>query len=142
MQRTGNMLSDSITNLNNADMELQQEYLRDINEDCGLPRDAPTRAEGDGRYYNALRSGGGRTTFQPGTQATYTIIENQTEKTKIISIHTVNKLCSQRGRHHTKCTDSNCKADIQMEVRIGVEEQWAWEVYWTGIYPLQTRHCR
>ena len=129
MQRTANMVCGAITDLNNADTELQREHLRDVNEGRGLPRDAPIRAECDGRYNKALRSGGGRTPFQPGTQATYTIIENQTEKKKIISVHTVNKLCSQRGRHHGQCTVSNCKANVPMDISIGDEERWAGEAY-------------
>ena len=65
MQRTANMVCDAITDLNNADMELQPGHLRDINEGRGLPPDISICAEGDGRYNYALRSGGGRTLAQP-----------------------------------------------------------------------------
>lgn len=129
MQKTANKVCDAITDLNKDDMEMQREHLRDVNQARGLPRDTPIRAEGDGRFNNALRSGSGTTPFQPATQATYTIIENVTKKKKIISVHTANKLCSKRGRHHGACTEGSCKANIKMDDIIGDEERWAGEAY-------------
>ena len=102
MQQTANKVCDAITVLNEQDMAKQREHLRDVNEGRGLPRDAPIRAEGDGRYNNPLRSGAGNTPFQPATQSTYTIIENSTEKKKIISVQTANKLCSKRKGYDTE----------------------------------------
>jgi len=54
MKQTANKVCDSITVLNEDDMAKQWEHLRDVNEGRGLPRDAPLRAEGDGRYNNLL----------------------------------------------------------------------------------------
>ena len=71
MQRSANKVSETITHLNKQDMAAQRKHLRDINEARGLGRDAPIRAEGDGRYNNPLTNGQGRTLLQPATQAVY-----------------------------------------------------------------------
>ena len=129
MQKRSNKVSDLITNLNKEDMAEQRRHIRDINEARGLDRSAPIRSEGDGRYNNPLASGGGRTPFQPATQATYTLIENVTKKKKIIGIHVANKLCSKHlsdVQHHG---DHDCTANIPIEQSIGDEELWAKTAY-------------
>jgi len=57
-------------------MAAPRKHVCDINEAHGLGRETPIRTEGNGRYNTPLRSGGGRTPFQPTTEAVYTIIEN------------------------------------------------------------------
>lgn len=128
MQRSANRVSETITHLNEQDMAAQRKHVRDINEARGLGRDAPIRAEGDGRYNNPLRSGGGRTPFQPATQSVYTIIENVTKAKKILSVNTANKLCSKRcidNEHRTH----GCKKNIATADQIGDEEKWARQAY-------------
>ena len=80
IEQSANKVSEIITHLYQQDMAAQQKHLLDINETCGLALDTPFHAEAYGHYNNPLRSGGGRTPFQPATQAVNTILKNVKEK--------------------------------------------------------------
>ena len=73
------------------------------------------------------RSGAGNTPLQPATHSTYTRIENSTEKKKIISVQTANKLCSKRKGNDTDHGTHGCKATIAYTELIGDEQRWAKE---------------
>lgn len=128
MQVRANATADALVELNEDDMAEQRHHLQNINEARGLPRDAPIRAEGDGRYNNPLRSGGGKTPFQPGTQSTYAISENSTKNKKIVTLNTENKLCckGQKGGDHSVHV---CTKSLRTQDLIGDEEKSASKAY-------------
>ncbi|CAC5404656.1 unnamed protein product [Mytilus coruscus] len=74
-------------------MKQQRQIVRQALERSGFPTDTPIPAECDTRYNNPLFGSRTRTPFQPGTQATTTIVENVTARKKIIDVHDANKLC-------------------------------------------------
>lgn len=136
-QKQANQVNAALEDLNKKDMKARREKLKDQNELKGLPRDAPIRAEGDGRYNNPLFTAAGKTPFQPSSQATYSINENQTKSKDIIAIQTANKLC-QTGALKAKKTgevqqcktdkpahSGSCSANIAAHKSIGDEYQYA-----------------
>lgn len=98
MQKNTNTVHEKIVRLNESDMSTRRRQLHANNELLDLPRDAPIRVEADGRYNNSLQSGAGKTLFQAGTQAVYTMVENQTCNKQIIAISTQNKLCTTAAK--------------------------------------------
>ncbi|CAG2251503.1 CTRB [Mytilus edulis] len=83
----------------------------------------------DGMYNNPIYSGMGKTPFQPVTQCTYNMLENNTYKHSIVSTRQVSKLCSNKSEHKTKTKvkshKGHCSANIEMHDSIGSEERWA-----------------
>lgn len=98
MQKCTNKVHEQIVKANQTDMQHIREQLHSNNEIAGLPRDAPIRVEGDGRYNNSLASGSGKTLFQAATQSVYTVVENQTNSKQIIAVSLRNKLCTTAQR--------------------------------------------
>ena len=122
-QRTVNKISDKLVDINQKDMAMQRQYVKDVNVLRGLPADTAQRYECDGRYNNPCYSSGGKTPSQPATQATALIIENSTPKKKIVSAATINKLCAKCGNDpDVECDD--CSANIPLDAAIGNEEKW------------------
>ncbi len=124
MQRAANTVGQTLIQVSKENMHEEQEYLKDLNQKCGLSADEPIRAEGDCRYNNALRSAGGATPFQPATQSVYTVCENNTSRKKIIAVATQNKLCRISNCTHDS---DECTANLPMESSIGDEKAWAYE---------------
>lgn len=123
MQKAANKVGEAIVTLNKDDMRRQREKLKNLNRIKGLPAAAGIRVEADARYNNKLGSGAGRTPFQPATQVTSTIVENETPKKRVIGLFTGNKLC--RSRFHKQGKPHLCTANIEEEHTIGDEGLWA-----------------
>jgi len=123
MQKAANKVGEAIVTLNKEDMRKQRDKLKQINRIKGLPAATGIRVEADARYNNRLGSGGGHTPFQPGTQVTSTIVENETPKKRVIGLFTGNKLC--RSRYHKQGKPHLCTANIAEDHTIGDEGLWA-----------------
>lgn len=135
MQKQANMVGPILEEVNKQDLDKRLEGLIRL---CKVnnSRDPVIRllAEGDCRYNNALASGVGKTPYQPGTQAVYTIAENITPRKNVIQVVCKNKLCqkaaSLRSAGHTvKCPDheGHCSANLDPYSSIGDEGEWAAE---------------
>ena len=123
MQQSSNRVMDILVDINTSDMEAIRGDIRQNNVNKGLPLNTPIRVEGDAQYNNPLR-GGGRTPFQPGTQAWYTLSENETKSKKIIGVQVTNKLCRKCGGKQTQNSNVdciNCSANVPMDHTIGDE---------------------
>lgn len=129
MQKSCNKISKLLTDVNLRDMAREREAVRDVLEARGLPRDTAIPIEGDARYNNELRSAGGKTPMQPGTQAMYTMRENITKKKGVVSLIVVNKLCSQYRKHPGKCGPGVCSVTYAEEWAIGDEKAHAAAAY-------------
>ena len=132
MQATSNAVHKKIIDANESDMAARRKKLHDYNEVMGLPRDTPIRVEADGRYNNSLQSGSGKTPFQAGTQAVYTVAENQTTEKQIIAVSIKNKLCTKAQKLRNlgkKITCPNhpgtCTATAPLNASIGNEGEMA-----------------
>ena len=84
----------------------------------------------DGTYNTGLYAGVGGTPFQPSSQCTFIVAENQTCQKQIIGVETINKLCSKHGFHTAEddpCDIKSgvCSATAAMETNIGDEKSWA-----------------
>jgi hypothetical protein len=107
LHRTACKVADMVIEENERDMTNIVEHLKDINELQGLPRDNPINAEADGTYNNRIGSGAGLKISQPGTQATYLMCEQKTNKKYIISVKCYSNICTcprkRNGQHNTTC---------------------------------------
>jgi hypothetical protein len=123
MQSLSDKVLDAIINVNTEDMERIRREIRMNNVRKGFTMDTPIMIEGDAQYNNALWSGGGKTPFQPATQAVYTISENETKSKKIIALHVTNKLCGKCGGKKAaggpEC--EGCSANVPADHTIGDE---------------------
>lgn len=129
LQRNANIVGDQLIQLNRDDMRDIRGKLSRLAHSVGKET---IGIEGDCRYNNSLHSGGGKTLFQPATQATYTMCENFTTEKKIISVTNANKLCRSasvlRGKGESvECPKHSgvCTANISPSHVIGDEKQWA-----------------
>ena len=128
MQKQANTVGETIIKCNEDDMHNEQDTIKHIQE-CRGTKNQSIAAEGDGRYNNALWSGGGKTPFQPATQMVYTVSENVSSSKKIIGVYTGNKLCKQatrlrsQGHKDVKCPDhrGKCTANLKETDSIGDE---------------------
>jgi len=123
MQKMADKVGEAIIDLNKKDLRAQRNKLKEFNVIKCLPASAGIRVEADARYNNKLGSGGGRTPFQPATQVTYTVIENETPRKRVIGLFTGNKLC--RSKKHKENKPHKCTANIEEDHTIGDEGQWA-----------------
>ncbi|CAC5407270.1 unnamed protein product [Mytilus coruscus] len=114
MQRQSNKCGEMLVNINREDMKQQRQIVKQALERSGFPTDTPIPAE---------------TPFQPGTQATTTIVENVTARKKIIAVHDANKLCKTAS--YLRSTGENaicpghqghCSANLKPWDSIGNEE--------------------
>lgn len=123
MQRLSNSIMNRVVEINTKDMADIRRGIKQGNMRKGLPAETPIRVEGDAQYNNSLRSGCGKTPFQPATQAVYTISENETKSKKIIGVQVTNKLCKKCGgkqlTNALPCT--NCTANVPLTHTIGDE---------------------
>ncbi|CAG2193999.1 unnamed protein product [Mytilus edulis] len=129
MQRQSNECGDMLVDMNREDMKQQRQIVKQALERSGFPTDTPIPAECDTRYNNPLFGSRTRTPFQPGTQATTTIVENVTARKKIIAVHGANKLCKTAS--YLRSTGENaicpghqghCSANLNHGTLIGNEE--------------------
>jgi hypothetical protein len=130
MQQTAKRVASTIIKTNKADMKCRTEKTKRILRMRNRP-DNEFAVQSDSVYNNNLFSAIGKSPFQAGTQAVYTVAENVTCNHDIIEIETVNKLCSKEGYHDSnsmgKCNilHSSCSATHPMEDNIGDEKRWA-----------------
>ncbi len=129
LQRSANIVGEKLIEVNQQDMSDTRHKINQLAKRVGK---TSISVEGDCRYNNPLQSTGGKTLFQPATQATYSMCENLTKEKKIISVTNPNKLCRTasvlRGqgldvtcpRHQGVCT-----ANISKDQVIGDEKKWA-----------------
>ncbi|CAC5369984.1 unnamed protein product [Mytilus coruscus] len=96
MQRQSNECGEMLVNMNREDMKQQRQIVKQALGAQGSQTDTPIPAECDTRYNNPLFGSRTRTPFQPGTQATTTIVENVTARKKIIAVHDANKLSAKQ----------------------------------------------
>ena len=128
MQHSANVVSEIIEEYNQKDLVQKRKLLKEINI---LRGDNPNiiNIQADGMYNNPIYSGMGKTPFQPATQCTYNMLENNTYKHSIVSTRQVSKLCSNKSEHKTKTKvkshKGHCSANIEMHDSIGSEERWA-----------------
>lgn len=133
MQHAANKVSEKIEQTNIKDMKQQRELIKEVKRLRG--EDPKTiNVQADGVYNNAIYSGIGKTPFQPATQCTYTVIENETYKHKIVDSNPKSKLCSKKKKIHTTSTEvgehaGTCSANINMRDNIGNEQRWAYECF-------------
>ncbi|CAC5369985.1 unnamed protein product [Mytilus coruscus] len=129
MQRQSNECGEMLVNMNREDMKQQRQIVKQALERSGFPTDTPIPAECDTRYNNPLFGSRTWTPFQPGTQATTTIVENVTARKKIIAVHDANKLCKTAS--YLRSTGENaicpghqghCSANLKPWDSIGNEE--------------------
>lgn len=128
MQHQANYVSTVLEDLNERDMATRLQKLKTISPSIMV--------EGDCRYNNALFSGVGKTPYQPGTQAVYTVSENVTAQKQILQVICKNKHCPVGERLRRKgqeviCPDhtGNCSANLQVQDTIGQEGSWASEAF-------------
>lgn len=138
MQRQANQVGEIIQSVNTDDMNQRLGSLvNTIQTATGQTNVAPIMAEGDARYNNALSTAGGKTPFQPATQAVYTVSEHVSPNKKIVGLVCKNKLCKTaqllRRRYGKTVTCPNhrghCSANLGPSETIGNEEAWASEVF-------------
>ena len=130
MQRTANRVCEQMKVLNEKDMESIRGQLKELNKIKGIPETTPIKIEGDCRYSNRLNSGGGKTPFQPATQATYTLCENETKSKRIISVTNYSKLCPYRKNGELDCGNHRgCVQNVKAKESIGDERRYAKEAY-------------
>ncbi|VDI14341.1 Hypothetical predicted protein [Mytilus galloprovincialis] len=128
MQHSANVVSEIIEEYNQKDLVQKRKLIKEINI---LRGDNPNiiNIQADGMYNNPIYSGMGKTPFQPATQCTYNMLENNTYKHSIVSTRQVSKLCSNKSEHKTKTKvkshKGHCSANIEMHDSIGSEERWA-----------------
>ena len=67
LQKAANAINPKLVKENKKDMSDIMQNLKKTNVKMGLPAEAPINVESDCTYNNSLRSGGGRTPYQPGT---------------------------------------------------------------------------
>ncbi|CAG2251505.1 unnamed protein product [Mytilus edulis] len=101
MQHSANVVSEIIEEYNQKDLVQKRKLIKEINI---LRGDNPNiiNIQADGMYNNPIYSGMGKTPFQPATQCTYNMLENNTYKHSIVSTRQVSKLCSNKSEHKTK----------------------------------------
>ena len=132
MQKTANQVDAAIEKVNKTSLASIREDLKIINHFKGRPKDTPVKMEGDCRYTNSLHSGAGKTLFQPATQCTYTLCENETKKKRIIAVSNFSKLCG-KSSVLTATTDCDhpgvCSQNIKRNACIGNEGKYAKETY-------------
>ena len=129
MQCLSKSVGETITQLNNRDMEERRQEVHRINELRGLSADSPINISVDARYNsNSIKSS--TKLGQNASQAIGVAIENQTEQKQILAFHLENKLCwtgtwlRNRGfavqcPGHTACTATMDEADPLSERNIG-----------------------
>ncbi|XP_071171005.1 uncharacterized protein [Mytilus edulis] len=126
MQHSANVVSEIIEEYNQKDLAQKRKFLKEINI---LKGDNPNiiNTQADGMYNNTIYSGMGKTPFQPATQCTYNMLENNTYKHNIVSTRQVSKLCSNKSEHKTKTKvkyhKGHCSASIEMHDSIGSKER-------------------
>ena len=128
MQHSANLVSEIIEEYNNKDLSERRKLIKQINK---LRGDNPEiiNVQADCVYNNPIYSGVGKTPFQPATQCTYNVAENNTYKHSIVSSRQQSKLCSNKKKHKTKTKvgshSGHCSANIEIHDSIGNEERWA-----------------
>ena len=98
-----------------------------MNEAKGLECNAGIRVALDSKYNTKLNAGWGKTPFQPATQSSSTLVEQESGQNWIIGIHVMNKLCSicsrlRRGSEEVCKHKGTCSANIPMSASIGDEK--------------------
>jgi hypothetical protein len=68
------------------DMQERRKKLLNLNKIRGFDESHPISVSGHARYNNRLKSGVGKTPFQPATQSVYCISENETPNKDIICV--------------------------------------------------------
>ncbi|CAG2218227.1 unnamed protein product [Mytilus edulis] len=126
MQHSANVVSEIIEEYNEKDLAQKRKLLKEINI---LRGDNPNiiNMQANRVYNNPTYSGMGKTPFQPATQCTYNMLENNTYKHNIVSTRQVSKLCSNKSEHKTKTKvklyhKGHCSVNIEMHDSIGSEE--------------------
>lgn len=133
MQHTSNIVAKSIESKNKEDLKHQREKVKRVKT---LRGDNPhtINVQGDGVYSNRIYSGIGKTPFQPATQSTYTVAENETFKHNLIDTNPKSKLCSAKYKKHKVSTKVGehagfCSANLNMQDSIGDEQSRARECF-------------
>lgn len=127
-KKTANKVSNLIQSENDADLKRIRQLILEVNK-YRSHAEFEIIVQGDGQYNNKLFSAVGRSPFQVGTQASYTMAENITTKKLIVALEAINKLCSKHGFHtknDEKCDikTGQCSATASMETTIGNEKAW------------------
>lgn len=127
-QNNSNYVCSKLEQLNIESMGQIRNQINTINGIIGKQNEIAVEA--DCRYNNRLFSGGGRTPYQPGTQAVLCISENLTINKKVIGVHTSNKLCWYRNKGFS-CPDhpGKCTASLQEHNSIGNEQEYSKHCY-------------
>lgn len=149
MAKASHSVGTKVVQTNQTDMSVIRQDLRKLNILRGKRDPSTIAVEGDGRYNNPLYSGGGKTPFQPATQLTYTMSENETPRKQTIAVFTGNKLCHKgsllrsQGNQIECPYHEGCTANLPMSSSIGDEHLAAKkcvEQLKTDKEPLQVRY--
>lgn len=92
MRKMSNRVAAATSTLNKEDMSRRLQQCRETNVLRGLPHEAPINASVDVRY-DTNTFGSRNKMGQNATQAVGLLIEQQTDKQQIVSMHLDNKLC-------------------------------------------------
>ena len=121
LQKKSNEVAGIVQEINEEDLKMQLEKIRDYNIAIGFEPHHPIPAEADGTFNNGLFSQVGKTPFQGATQASFTVSENLTADKKIIALKTYSKICSCPNKEKHK---GNCSANLDPWSSIGNEGEY------------------
>ena len=125
MQQTANKMAVKIDKTCSGDLANQRQFLKEVNTLLGEKPNV-INIQADCVYNNTLYPGIGKTPFRPAAQLAYIIAENITYKHQTVLAVTMNKLCSNTGKHKlsTKAGPhpGNCSSNLNIEEDIEMKK--------------------